>query len=73
MVLVKKILSEIERLSKDERNYYKFYEFFGKVLKEGLYGDFENKEKFLELLRFYFKDKEKLVFLKEYKENLKEN
>ncbi|GAA7102045.1 molecular chaperone HtpG [Helicobacter pylori] len=70
---VKKILSEIERLSKDEKNYYKFYEPFGKVLKEGLYGDFENKEKLLELLRFYSKDKEKLVSLKEYKENLKEN
>lgn len=43
---VKKILSEIERLSKDEKNYHKFYEPFGKVLKEGLYGDFENKENF---------------------------
>ncbi len=70
---VKKILSEIEHLSKDEKNYHKFYEPFGKVLKEGLYGDFENKEKLLELLRFYSKDKEKLVSLKEYKENLKEN
>ncbi len=70
---VKKILSEIERLSKDEKNYHKFYEPFGKVLKEGLYGDFENKEKLLELLRFYSKDKGKLVSLKEYKENLKEN
>ncbi len=70
---VKKILSEIERLSKDEKNYHKFYEPFGKVLKEGLYGDFENKEKLLGLLRFYSKDKEKLVSLKEYKENLKEN
>ncbi len=70
---VKKILSEIEHLSKDEKNYHKFYEPFGKVLKEGLYGDFENKEKLLELLRFYSKDKEKLISLKEYKESLKEN
>ncbi|GAA7672519.1 molecular chaperone HtpG [Helicobacter pylori] len=70
---VKKILSEIEHLSKDNENYHKFYEPFGKVLKEGLYGDFENKEKLLELLRFYSKDKEKLISLKEYKENLKEN
>ncbi|WRA45269.1 molecular chaperone HtpG [Helicobacter pylori] len=70
---VKKILSEIERLSKDEKNYHKFYEPFGKVLKEGLYGDFENKEKLLELLRFYSKDQGKWISLKEYKENLKEN
>ncbi len=70
---VKKILSEIERLSKDNKNYHKFYEPFGKVLKEGLYGDFENKEKLLELLRFYSKNKGELISLKEYKENLKEN
>ncbi|MCQ2670443.1 molecular chaperone HtpG [Helicobacter pylori] len=70
---VKKILSEIERLSKDNKNYHKFYEPFGKVLKEGLYGDFENKEKLLELLRFYSKDKGELISLKEYKESLKEN
>ncbi|WP_208376473.1 molecular chaperone HtpG [Helicobacter pylori] len=70
---VKKILSEIERLSKDNKNYHKFYEPFGKVLKEGLYGDFENKEKLLELLRFYSKDKGEWISLKEYKENLKEN
>ncbi|WQV01248.1 molecular chaperone HtpG [Helicobacter pylori] len=70
---VKKILGEIEKLSKDNENYHKFYEPFGKVLKEGLYGDFENKEKLLELLRFYSKDKEKWISLKEYKENLKEN
>ncbi|EMG86782.1 putative chaperone protein HtpG [Helicobacter pylori GAM114Ai] len=70
---VKKILSEIERLSKDNKNYHKFYEPFGKVLKEGLYGDFENKEKLLELLRFYSKNQGKWISLKEYKENLKEN
>ncbi|GAA8348951.1 molecular chaperone HtpG [Helicobacter pylori] len=70
---VKKILSEIERLSKDNKNYHKFYEPFGKVLKEGLYGDFENKEKLLELLRFYSKNKGEWISLKEYKENLKEN
>ncbi len=70
---VKKILGEIERLSKDEKNYHRFYEPFGKVLKEGLYGDFENKEKLLELLRFYSKDKGELISLKEYKESLKEN
>ncbi|SMA52211.1 molecular chaperone HtpG [Helicobacter pylori] len=70
---VKKILSEIERLSKDKENYHKFYEPFGKVLKEGLYGDFENKEKLLELLRFYSKNKGEWISLKEYKENLKEN
>lgn len=48
----KKILSEIESLSKDSEKYEKFYKEFGKCLKEGLHSDFENKERLLELLRF---------------------
>lgn len=48
----KKILSEIANIAKNDEDYKKFYEQFGKVLKEGLYGDYENKEKILELLRF---------------------
>lgn len=48
----KKILSEIASIAKDEEAYKAFYEQFGKVLKEGLYNDYENKEKLLELLRF---------------------
>lgn len=64
----KKILSEIEKISKDEQKYQEFYTQFGNVLKEGLYGDFENKEKILELLRFYSCTQEKTISLKEYKE-----
>lgn len=64
----KKILSEIEKISKDEQKYQEFYTQFGNVLKEGLYGDFENKEKILELLRFYSCIQEKTISLKEYKE-----
>ncbi len=48
----KKILGEIANIAKNEEEYKKFYEQFGKVLKEGLYGDYENKDKILELLRF---------------------
>lgn len=64
----KKILSEIATLSKDEEKYKEFYSQFGNVLKEGLYGDFENKEKILELLRFYSHKLDKTISLKEYKE-----
>lgn len=63
----KKILNEIESLSKDEKQYKEFYEQFGKVLKEGLYSDFENKDKILSLLRFDTLDKN-LISLKTYKE-----
>ncbi len=50
---VKKVLSELSKMAKkDNENYKKFYKEFGRVLKEGLYNDFENREKILELLRF---------------------
>ncbi|WP_305862253.1 molecular chaperone HtpG [Helicobacter cholecystus] len=64
----KKILGEITALSKDEAKYKDFYSQFGNVLKEGLYGDFENKEKILELLRFYSYKEAKNISLKEYKD-----
>lgn len=64
----KKILGEIATLAKDEEKYKEFYSQFGNVLKEGLYGDFENKEKILELLRFYSHKLDKTISLKEYKE-----
>lgn len=63
----KKILSEIEKLSKDSEKYKSFYEQFGRVLKEGLYSDYENKEKILELLRFD-SSKAESVSLKAYKQ-----
>lgn len=64
----KKILSEIANLSKDEKVYKEFYVNFGKVLKEGLYHDFENKDKILDLLLFASNTQESLQSLKKYKE-----
>ena len=50
---VKKVLSELAKLAKnDKEKYDKFYAEFGNVLKEGLYNDFANREKILELLQF---------------------
>ncbi len=63
----KKILGEITNIAKNDEDYKKFYEQFGKVLKEGLYGDYENKEKILELLRFE-SVKAESTSLKAYKE-----
>ncbi len=63
----KKILGEIGNIAKDEESYKAFYEQFGKVLKEGLYSDYENKEKILELLRFDSFKAENLSF-KAYKD-----
>jgi molecular chaperone HtpG len=70
---VKKILSELKKLqSKDKDKYLEFYKVFGKVLKEGLYGDFENREALLELVMFKSSKRDGLITLKEYKEAMKE-
>ena len=69
----KKILSEIESLQKDEEKYSKFYKEFGRCIKEGVYSDFENKEKLLELLRFQStKSEGKEIAFKTYKERMSE-
>lgn len=69
---VKKILGEIENIAKDNVAYEKFYSEFGRVLKEGLYSDYENKEKILNLLRFHSSKQEGSISLKTYKENMPE-
>lgn len=69
----KKILSEIENLQKDEEKYTKFYKEFGRCIKEGVYSDFENKEKLLEFLRFQStKSEGKEIAFKTYKERMSE-
>lgn len=71
---VKKILSELKKLKEnDDEKYKEFYKLFGKVLKEGLYGDFANKDALLELVLFKTSKSDKLVSLKQYKENMQEN
>ncbi len=50
---VKKVLSMLEKIAKnDPEKYQKFWDEFGKVLKEGPAEDFANKEKVAKLLRF---------------------
>ncbi len=49
----RKILGLLENLARDERDKYtKFWEQFGRVLKEGIGEDYANKEKIAGLLRF---------------------
>ncbi|EAJ1254228.1 molecular chaperone HtpG [Campylobacter lari] len=70
---VKKILAELKKFKeKDKENYLKFHENFGKVLKEGLYGFGENKDAIAKLLYFKNSNKEELIDLEEYKQNLTE-
>ncbi|MGA1941180.1 molecular chaperone HtpG [Arcobacter sp. YIC-310] len=67
---VKKILSEIKKLSKDEEKYAEFIEQYNRPLKEGAYQDFTNKDKILELIRFKSTKAEagKMTSLEAYKE-----
>jgi molecular chaperone HtpG len=70
----KKILSELEKLAKkDSEKYNEFYEQYGRVLKEGVYADFTNKDQILELIRFKSSTREGLVSLAQYKEAMKED
>src|SRR6056300_2006165 len=65
--VTKKVLSELKKkLKKDEAEYDAFWEQFGKVLKEGLYEDFENREKIAEITRVSSLKHEKLISLDDY-------
>lgn len=67
---VKKILSEIKKLSKDEEKYAEFVAQYIRPLKEGVYQDYTNKEAILELLRYKSTKTEigKMTSLESYKE-----
>ncbi|MDR0467451.1 MAG: molecular chaperone HtpG [Campylobacteraceae bacterium] len=68
---IKKILGELKKLmDSDKEKYLELYKIFGKVLKEGLYSDFENRDSILELLLFKSSKRDSLVSLKEYKESM---
>ncbi len=72
--LVNRILKELEQLKTEKRDEYNgFFRSFGRFVKEGLHGDYENADKLKELLLFASDktDADKLVSLKEYKEAMK--
>ncbi len=68
---VKKILGEIEELSGDKERYEQFYREYRIPLKEGLYQDFTNRDKLLELIRFKSTEIDGLTSLAEYKDRMK--
>jgi molecular chaperone HtpG len=70
---VKKVLSELKKLSKDKEKYAEFYKEYGRPLKEGLYQDFTNKETLSELVRFKSTKSEEHTSFAEYVERMKED
>jgi len=69
-----KIKKELLSLLEEKRNdYEKFYKDFGNQLKYGIYSSYGmNKEVLQDLLMFTSSKEEKLVTLKEYKDNIQE-
>lgn len=68
---VKKVLSELSKMSKKEKEKYDtFYREFGNVLKEGLYNDFANREKILELLKFNTLNSNEPVMIEDFVKNV---
>ncbi|MFB0939599.1 MAG: molecular chaperone HtpG, partial [Paracoccaceae bacterium] len=65
--IVKKVMSEIKKkIKKDSDAYDVFWGNFGKVIKEGLYEDDENREKIVEICRFHSSQKSALISLEAY-------
>ena len=62
-----------EKAEKDTEAYAVFWEAFGPVLKEGLYEDFEHREKLTKLVRFRSTAGDDLVSLDEYIGRMKDS
>jgi len=68
-----RVLTELETLAeKDAENFTKIWEAFGAVIKEGIYEDFERREKLLALAQFTTTAGDKRT-LKQYVDGLKPN
>jgi len=68
---VKKILSELKNIAaSDPEKYSKFIAEYNRPLKEGLYGDFANRDTLLDLIRFKSSKVEGLTSLPEAKERM---
>ena len=69
---VKKILSELKNIAANQpEQYLKFIAEYNRPLKEGLYGDFANRETLLDLIRFKSTKVEGLTSLADVKSRMK--
>jgi molecular chaperone HtpG len=71
--LTKKVLDSLEDMQKnDSQKYLEFWKQFGRVVKEGVNFDFDNKQRLIPLFLFESSgDPEKLTTLKDYVERMK--
>ncbi|OHD65110.1 MAG: molecular chaperone HtpG [Spirochaetes bacterium RBG_13_51_14] len=69
---VKRILEELEKLQKNDREKYSaFYKEFGITMKEGLYQDMENRDRLLDMVMYKSTAVEGHTTLAEYKDRIK--
>ena len=69
---VKKILDKLKTIAGDKEKYAQFYEQYGRLIKEGVYQDFEHKEALTDLLRFNSTKEEGLVSFRDYTGRMRE-
>ncbi len=71
--VVKRVLGELKKkATKKPDEYAGFWKNFGAVVKEGIYEDFENKDKILEISRFRSTKGDDLIGLADYVERMQE-
>ena len=70
---VKKILDRLKTIAGNKEKYSKFFEQYGRLIKEGVYQDFEHKEALTELLRFKSTKDDGLLSLREYVDRMRED
>ena len=74
-ILVKQIITLLQDLAKNEKEKYEtFWRQFGRILKEGVHFDFENRDQLAQLMRFNSStctDASGLISLKEYIDRMK--
>ena len=71
--ITKRVISELKKkLKKDEIEYDAFWSQFGKVIKEGLYEDYENRDKIIEIIRVFSNKENKLITMQDYLDNMAE-
>ena len=70
---VKKVLDKLKTVAEEKDEYAQFYEHYGRLIKEGVYQDFEHKDDLIELLRYNSTKDEGLVSLKEYVDRMKDD
>ena len=70
---VKKVLDKLKTVAKSKEKYAEFYDQYRRLIKEGVYQDFEHKDGLTDLLRYESTKDDGLVSLKEYVDRMKDD